>query len=99
MSVNEIIEVAALSWSLDEENDDESNASTDLNASLMEKAKFEAARTQVLNWIASIITPLRQSTTNKVNTSPYPMQQLVSNSGNTGNNSWRNTLFETIREK
>ena len=45
MSVNEIIEVAALSWSLDEENDDESNASTDLNASLMEKAKFEAART------------------------------------------------------
>ena len=99
MSVNEIIEVATLSWSLDEENDDESNASTDLNASLMEKAKFEAARTQVLNLIASIITPLRQSTTNKVNTSPYPMQQLVSNSGNTGNNSWRNTLFETIREK
>lgn len=45
-SVNEISEVAALSRTSEVEQDDDSNASVDLNASRMDKASFEVARSQ-----------------------------------------------------
>ena len=67
-SVSELNEVTALSWT-SEEDDEESNASADINASLMDHANFEAAKNQVSNWIASIRTPLRQSGINQVNLS------------------------------
>lgn len=61
-NVNEINEVTALSWNSEEDDDDEgSNASTDMHASVMDRAHFESARNQVSNWIASIHTPLHQS--------------------------------------
>lgn len=49
-NVNEIQDVAALSWTSEEEELDEvSIASVDLNASNMDHAHFEAARSQVVN--------------------------------------------------
>lgn len=91
-------EVAALTWTSEEEKYDEYLASVDLNAS--DIANFLAARTQVDNWIASIRTPIKQST-NQVNPSPHPMQQLASTTGhNVDNNvNWRHNLFASIRER
>lgn len=48
-------------------------------------------------WIESIQMPLRLASGNVVNPSPHPIQLLVSNIGNP--QSWRASLFETIREE
>ncbi|XP_057248240.1 uncharacterized protein LOC130590220 [Beta vulgaris subsp. vulgaris] len=95
-NVNEINDVAALSWTSEEENDLESHNSVDLEASNMDRANFEAARDHVASWVTSIRTPLRQSVPQLVNPSPHPMQQLQSNPGNTN---WRTSLFESIQEE
>lgn len=72
-NVNEISDVAALSWTSEEKKDDELNASEDLNVCMLERANFEAARSQVANWIASIRNPMRQSVANQVIPSHHPM--------------------------
>ncbi|XP_010684301.1 uncharacterized protein LOC104898868 [Beta vulgaris subsp. vulgaris] len=78
VSVNDIHDNASLSWSSKEEQDNDSVASADLNASMMEKASAEVARQQMAKWIESIRTPLRPASGNVVNPSPHPMQQLAS---------------------
>lgn len=90
-NVNEISENVALSWTLEDEQDDDSVASVDNNASML---NFEATRSQVASWVASRRTPARPASGNMVNPSPHPMQQLASH---TCNISWRHSLFESIR--
>lgn len=68
-------------------------ASLDVNASELDRVNFEAARSQMVSWVTSIRTPMRQQTGNVVNFSPHPMQQLASN---TCNNSWHQNLFELL---
>lgn len=61
-NVNEIKDVAALSWTSEEEKLYEASAaSADINASTMDRAEFEAVKSQIANWIESIRTPLRKS--------------------------------------
>lgn len=96
-NVNEIGEIAPLRWTSDEQQDDGATVNTDLNASLFDRANFEAARSQVDKLNASTRTPMRHNSNALVIPSPHPMQQLVSNPGT--NRNWRHNLFETIREE
>lgn len=81
-NVNKIPDSSVLSWTSEEEKDDDSVASMDVNASELDRANFEAVRSQMANRIASIRTPIRQYPGNVVNPSPHPMQQLASNACN-----------------
>lgn len=82
--MNDISEVASLSWTSDDEQEEVVNDLIELNASRMDKESFEAAQTQMTNSIASIRTPMRQSAANHVNPSPHPMQHLASNTRTAG---------------
>ncbi|XP_048492374.1 uncharacterized protein LOC125493253 [Beta vulgaris subsp. vulgaris] len=83
-----------LSWS-SEDDDKESGCSLSQEVSNQDKANFEAARTRLSDWIASIQTPVRQSGPSKVNPSPHPMQQLNSNVGNV----WSSSLFGHLHKE
>lgn len=48
-SVNDIPESSILSWTLEEAKDDDYVASVDVNASNLDKANFEVARSQMEN--------------------------------------------------
>lgn len=93
-STNEVQELPALSWN-SKEVDDESHESLAMELSNQDKANFEAARTRLSDWIASVQTPIRHSGPGIVQPSPHPMQNLNSNPGT----DWNKSLFGHIREE
>ncbi|XP_048500761.1 uncharacterized protein LOC125497553 [Beta vulgaris subsp. vulgaris] len=77
-NVNKISENVALSWTSEQELDDDSVASVDYNALMLDRANFEAARSQLASWVARMRTPAIPASSNMVNPSPQPLQQLAS---------------------
>lgn len=98
-NVNHIAEDTTLSWTSEEEaNEEECDEVVENMASRMDTASFVATRETTNSWIASIRTPIR-SAVSQVNPSPHPMQQLVCNPGTHNNENWRQSLFNHIREE
>lgn len=91
-NINDIVDDAELSWSLEEEVPD---SSIDRNVSEQDKSTFFAARTHVATWVDSVRTPVEAPSA--MNPLPHPMQHVVSNISNTSIPvNWRDSLFNNI---
>ncbi|XP_048502798.1 uncharacterized protein LOC125498607 [Beta vulgaris subsp. vulgaris] len=78
ISINDLQDDSVLSCS---SKDEQSNASVDFEASKQDRNAFIEARNKREKWIASVHTPA-SSVRPMVQPSPFSMQQLVSNAGN-----------------
>lgn len=79
--------------------DEQSNAVVDFEASKQDRNAFIEARKKREKWIASVHTPA-SSVRPMVQPSPFSMQQLVSNAGNSSiSGNWRHSLFHNIVEE